>query len=129
MDMKETKGLLISTHSMKAYPLKEGSSPIQSNKESIVIGNGEVRMSKCVTENMTLQTNIGQNSAFEVGTDTNFDIFGCKDGELTEICGFEVYQVELKHCEMKAEEPSISEKEQQPKSGPNRNSSKALEKL
>jgi hypothetical protein len=32
MNMKETKGLLISTHSKKSYPLKKGFNPIKKNK-------------------------------------------------------------------------------------------------
>jgi hypothetical protein len=57
--------LLISTHSKKAYPLKEGSNPIANDRERIVIGNGEIVLKKNVkTDNLKIQTNINITSAF-----------------------------------------------------------------
>jgi hypothetical protein len=40
MNTEKTKGLFISTQSMKAYPLKKGSKPIQFNQYSLIFGNG-----------------------------------------------------------------------------------------
>jgi hypothetical protein len=65
--MKETKGLLISTHSRKSYPLKIGNNPIKKNNEYIIIGNGEIKISKNVTNDMTMLTNIDINCAFDIG--------------------------------------------------------------
>jgi hypothetical protein len=120
VDAKATKGLLISTHSMKAYPLKEGSSPIRNSKESIVVGNDEIAISKTVTENMTVKTNFGRNSAFEIATDTNIDMCGCSEGEEIAIRGFEVYEIELQNCEMREEKSVNPENEPSTKGASNK---------
>jgi hypothetical protein len=91
-DAKEHKGLLISTHSKRAYTLRKGSSALQISESCIEIGNGEIRISKGGIESVIVQTEGNRNSAFEIGTNTIADIYG----EAAQISGFELYQIELR---------------------------------
>lgn len=68
VNMKETKGLVISTNSKNTYSLKVGINPIKNNKEYIVVGNDEISISKNVTNDLKMKTKISTNSAFGIGS-------------------------------------------------------------
>jgi hypothetical protein len=44
--MRHTKALLVSTHSKAAYAIKKGYKAVECNEQYLVVGNGEIKISK-----------------------------------------------------------------------------------
>ena len=64
-DYSSSRGLLISTFSKSAYPLKRNFSPIESSEEYLIFGNSTIKLTQKLTDTPKISIKFDYSSAFD----------------------------------------------------------------